>query len=437
MTKVVSSFVLSLLVAISAFAQGLAPAAKPDGKPDKRPAQELFEDANGYLGRRYQEFNKQKLPYDAKLEAQTKKEQKDLAIKNAATLQARGSLKADDLYYLGMLHHLAGDADAALATMRLLLKDDPDGQKPQAARNVVVLYAVRKDLIPEATAAVEAYTHHQPQSADERYRMEFLITDAYMRAKDYPSMTAHAKEMLAASKKYIETNKGEVSRRDEMLLKSTVMIADSYLKTDQKKLAISALTDLRRLAIQLPSANLYKEATVRLMRLDPLLNTAQLFDDSLTSANVVLPELVANEWIEQQSTKLTDLRGQVVLLDFWAPWCGPCRYTLPNLARWQNEYKSKGLVILGVTKYYGRGGGKELTGPEELVYLRDFRTRNKLPYGFVVEDGEKNEFNYGVFSIPTSFLIDRKGVVRYISLGASEEEIASLGELIKKLVEEK
>jgi len=437
MTKVVSSFVLSLLFAISAFAQGLAPAAKPDGKPDKRPAQELFEDANGYLGRRYQEFNKQKLPYDAKLEAQTKKEQKDLAIKNAATLQARGSLKGDDLYYLGMLHHLAGDADAALATMRLLLKDDPDGQKPQAARNVVVLYAVRKDLIPEATAAVEAYKRHQPQSADDRYRMELLITDAYLRAKDYASMGAHAKEMLVASKKYIETNKGEVSRRDEMLLKSTVLIADSYLKTDQKKLAISALTDLRRLAIQLPSANLYKEATVRLMRLDPLLNTAELFDDSLTSANVALPELVADEWIEQQSKKLTDLRGQVVLLDFWAPWCGPCRYTLPNLARWQNEYKSKGLVILGVTKYYERGGGKELTGPEELVYLRDFRTRNKLPYGFVVEDGEKNEFNYGVFSIPTSFLIDRKGVVRYISLGASEEEIASLGELIKKLLEEK
>ena len=80
---------------------------------------------------------------------------------------------------------------------------------------------------------------------------------------------------------------------------------------------------------------------------------------------------------------------------------------------------------------------KQLTPAEELVYLRDFRTRNRLPYGFVVSDGDKNEFNYGVFSIPTSFLIDRKGVVRYISLGASEEEIESLGELIKKLVEEK
>ena len=105
-------------MSLTAFAQGLAPSARPDSKPDKRSAQELFEDANGYLGRKYQEFNKQKLPYDPKLEAQTKREQKELAVQNAATLQARSHLTSDDLYYLGMLHHLAGNADAALSTMR-------------------------------------------------------------------------------------------------------------------------------------------------------------------------------------------------------------------------------------------------------------------------------------------------------------------------------
>ena len=80
-------------------------------------------------------------------------------------------------------------------------------------------------------------------------------------------------------------------------------------------------------------------------------------------------------------------------------------------------------MIVGVTKYYGHGDRTPMTPAEELVYLREFKKRNGLPYGSVVADSNTNEFNYGVFSIPTSFLIDRKGVVRYISLGADEEEI--------------
>ena len=105
MTSAILPLVFILFVTVSTFAQGLAP-SNPDLKPDNRPAQALYEDANGYLGRKYQEFNKQKLPYDPKLEAQTKKEQKELAVKNAATLQARSHLSEEDVYYLGLLQHL-------------------------------------------------------------------------------------------------------------------------------------------------------------------------------------------------------------------------------------------------------------------------------------------------------------------------------------------
>ena len=430
------TLVLLLLLSIApSFAQALDAKTDDTPKADDRPAQALFEDANGYLGRRYQEFNKQKLPYDAKLEAQTKKEQQELAVKNAAILKARGRLSKEDLYYLGMLHHLAGDADNALITMRQLLKDDPDGAQAQAARNVVVLYAVRKGLLDEAKTALDKYAHHKPQNADDRYRMEFLLTDAYMRGKDYTSMTTHAKEMLEAAKEYGKTRKTEPFKRDDMLIKSGVLLAESYTKTNHKDSAVKTFTDLLHLSFELPSGNLFKLALYRLALLNPQIDFDKLVDDS-SSSSKALPEIVASQWIDQTPVKLSDLRGKVVLLDFWAHWCGPCRVTLPNLSRWYDTYKDKGLVILGLTTYYGHGGGKPMTPGEELTYLREFKKRNRLPYGIAVDETQMDEINYGVNSIPMSFLIDRKGVLRYISPGADENEIQSLGKMIKKLVDE-
>src|SRR5687767_15576869 len=144
MTKV-SSLLLILLATVSTFAQGLAP--KVDTKADRRPAQELYEDANGYLGRKYTEFNKQKLAYDSKLETKTKQEQKELALANAATLARRKNLSEDDLYYLGMLRHLVGDAEATLNVMRRYLAKNSHGEKSQIARAVVMLHATRTNLL--------------------------------------------------------------------------------------------------------------------------------------------------------------------------------------------------------------------------------------------------------------------------------------------------
>lgn len=436
--RFIQVFLLLLTLSASSFGQA-ALDAKPDAtakSDDQRPAQALYEDANGYLGRRYQEFNKKNLPYDPKLEAQTKKEQQELAVRNAAILKARPSLKSEDLYYLGMLHHLAGDADAALMTMRLLLKADPDGYQAQAARNVVVLYAIKKDLIDEAKAAVEAYARHQPQNPDDRYRMELLITDAYLRAKDYASMTSHAQRMLEAAKEFSKTNKTQPFKRDEMLLKSGALLAEAQVRTNQTQLAVKTLEDLRRLSLELPSGNLYKLATFRLATIDPSSDLDKLFENRTASSKALLPEIVGNQWIDQQPVKLSELRGKVVLLDFWAHWCGPCRYTLPKLSQWHETYKDKGLVILGLTTYFGHGNQRPMTRPEEFAFLQDFKKRNRIPYGIVVSESDDNDFTYGVNSIPMSFLIDRQGVLRYISPGADEAEIEALGRMIKKLVNE-
>ena len=420
---------LLLIGGVSAFAQS------PTDNHDDRPAQAIYEDANGYLGRKYLEFNKQKLSYDPKLEAQVKKEQQDLAIKSAGILEGR-KLEGDDRYFLGLLYHLAGDGNAALTTMRQFIKDQPDGEKSQAARKLVVVYSVKQDKLKDAIGTVDDYTKHQPKNAEDRYQMEFLIADAFLRAKDFSQTAVHAEQMLVAAKTFATTNRSEVSKRDDMLMKSVLVLADAYEKTNRREQAIETLEDLRRTALTFPSGDLYKMATIRLSRLSPKTDLRKISEEIANGPIETPPEIIGTQWIEHEPIKLADLRGQVVLLDFWAPWCGPCRYTFPKLTLWHQAYKDKGLVILGLTKYFGHDQERTLTPGEELVYLKEFKKRNRLPYGFVVADSDANNINYGAYSIPMSFLIDRRGAVRFISVGADPDEIMALEKMIKKLIAE-
>ncbi len=436
----VAAFACLLSLAFSVAGQthenSAAPTTSSPETSDERPAQVLYEEANGYLGRKYAEFNKQKIGYDSKLEAKTKQEQKELALKNAATLGKRKDLSTDDLYYLGMLRHLVGDSEATLKVMRRYLAKSSTGEKSQIARAVVVLHATRTNSLPEAEKTVAEYRKVEPIDFNELFGMEALLTESFSKANDFQRMEAHARAMMEVARNETAVKKVSTFKRDERLFKAASQLSEVLLKTDRHDEALLTLMNLVKLSISLPSGNLYKLARLKLASLDPNADPLKFLADKTSLQAGVAPEIVATQWIDQQPVKLSDLRGQVVLLDFWAHWCGPCQYVFPKLQRWHDSYKDKGLVILGLTNYFGRANGRLAKAPEELDYLRDFKKRNRLPYGFAVSDSSTNEVNYGVTSIPMSFLIDRNGNVRFIAVGANDQETTALGKKLKELIEE-
>ena len=406
--------------------------AKPDLN-DSRTAAQLFEDADTYTQKKFAEFEKRHMPYDARIEEKIKQEQRDLAVRHATVLAAR-KLESKDVYYLGLLHNLAKNFDAALEAMRRYLSEDKSatGEPAQNARAVIVIQAAKKGLLPEAEGRLAEYAKDQPQLADDRYVLENWMVSGYFKNKDYEHALPHAQELWNAAR--LASKKKGSFARDSMLNEAVTLLSETDLKLKKKDEAVAAVQELRALALRLPSGNLYKLALRRLLQVDPTIDPFKLSDTSYEA--VALPELRVDQWIDQSPTKLSDLRGQVVLLDFWAPWCGPCRVTFPRLQKWHESYKAKGLVILGVTNLFGRAEGKALTRAQELDYLRNFKKTFRLPYGFAVADSEENDRNYAVGSIPTTFLIDRRGAVRFISTGSGDEENAALNKMIKKLIDE-
>jgi thiol-disulfide isomerase/thioredoxin len=430
--------VLSLLCALGSPTwgqSGRAGAVVDNSAGGDRSVRALYEEANTYIDKKYEDFNKRSIVFDPRLEAMTRQEQKDLAARNAA-IAAKSALSGDDLYYLGMLYHLADNSEEALASLRQYLAKTSTGTLAQTARSAVVVHALKQGQLSEAEAALTDYAREQPQDLPTLFDMHDLAANAFSRANDLRRLTAHAEDMYKVAKR-IATIRIEPIRRDQMLFKGAQVLSEAYHKSGNQQLAVEVVEDLRRFAVSLPSGYLYKLALGRLRELKPNADLVGSFEESISDNSKLAPELAdINQWIDEKPAKLADLRGKVVLLDFWATWCDPCRFTFPKLRALHEKYRDQGLVIIGVTTYYGQIGGRNVSRQQEIDYLREYKKDNKLPYGFAVADSRLNETNYSVVSIPMSFLIDRRGRLRFVTAGAGEDQAAALSKLIKRLIEE-
>ncbi|MFH1497301.1 MAG: TlpA disulfide reductase family protein [Verrucomicrobiota bacterium] len=128
----------------------------------------------------------------------------------------------------------------------------------------------------------------------------------------------------------------------------------------------------------------------------------------------------APEWtlqdVDGQEVKSSDFAGKVVVVDFWATWCPPCREEIPGYVALQEKYRDQGVVILGIS--LDRGGPK---------VVKPFAEKMKINYPLVMGTQEVVEAFGGVEGIPTTFIIDREGKIRHKKVGyASEEKMEAL-----------
>ena len=116
------------------------------------------------------------------------------------------------------------------------------------------------------------------------------------------------------------------------------------------------------------------------------------------------------EDLNGKNVKLSDFKGKVVIINFWATWCPPCKAEIPDFIELYKTYQKKGLVILGIA----------LDNKEKVVkFVKD----NGINYPILMGNQEVSNLYGGISGIPTSFVVDRKGIIKNVFVGLRSKEV--------------
>lgn len=133
--------------------------------------------------------------------------------------------------------------------------------------------------------------------------------------------------------------------------------------------------------------------------------------------------------LQGKPLSLASLRGKVVLIDYWATWCGPCRMAMPTLKSLQQQFGQKGFTVVGMS----------MDQADSIAQVKPFVKAMQITYPITVSlpGNARAQRVYHANALPSQYLIDRKGVVRWSQAGYSLDEGAELKVLVRRLLAEK
>lgn len=199
-------------------------------------------------------------------------------------------------------------------------------------------------------------------------------------------LPAGAKKLGLASSLANLSTEGDFGRDTLQEVTSTLVDAVKEYKPAQNEseppyayMQLAQLFKYERMKVQLDDP-LYKDALSKLTKVD----------EERAKVDFTLTDISGKSW------KLSSLKGKVVLVNFWATWCPPCRKEMPDMEALYNRFKDKGFVILAISD-------------EDISKVKPFVESNKYTYPMLLDPGRKVNTAYHIEGIPKSFLYNREG----------------------------
>ena len=132
------------------------------------------------------------------------------------------------------------------------------------------------------------------------------------------------------------------------------------------------------------------------------------------------------EDMDEEKISLADYKSKVVLLNFWATWCPPCRREMPSMERLYQKFNGEDFTVIAINQME--------TGDHVFAYTGQLEV--DPTFTILFDSDSKISRTYNVKGLPTSFLIDKKGVIRYRAIGGREFDHPEVEKQIKKLMNE-